>query len=49
MNVHLKSHEAHVLWTSVSLRCTGQMHGRPCTHWMNVHTVLHLHGISGTM
>jgi hypothetical protein len=57
MNVHLNLHEAHfglALEVPAPLRpdrlsCTGQMHVHLILLRMNVHPVLHLHSISGTI
>jgi hypothetical protein len=58
MNVHLDLHEAHFLLglrrfahrhRLIASSCTRQMHVHLIVLRMNVHPVLHLHGISGTM
>jgi hypothetical protein len=50
MNVHLHLHEAHFPFRTRSWRmCTRRMHVHLSVLRMNVHPVLHLHGISGTM
>jgi hypothetical protein len=50
MNVHPHLHEAHFPFRTCSARsCTGRMHVHPAVPRMNVHPVLHLHGISGTI
>ncbi len=51
MNVHPHLHETHFLFRDAELArsCTRRMHVHPPVLRMNVHPVLHLHGISGTM
>ena len=61
MNVHLNLHEAHFRFRAGDARfaadgpsvahevCTGQMHVHLSLLRMNVHPVLHLHDISGTI
>jgi hypothetical protein len=49
MNVHLDLHGTHVLEMAATLPCTAQMHVHPGVARMNVHPVLHLHDVSGTI
>jgi hypothetical protein len=49
MNVHLDLHGTHFLEKAAILSCTEQMHVHPGAARTNVHPVLHLHGVSGTI
>jgi hypothetical protein len=54
MNVHLGLQEVHIRTAQVSRErqsrsCTRRMHVHSRVRAMNVHLVLHLHGISGTI